>query len=224
MIDLLTASENQVFVVSLAVMLIIALLEGVGMLLGAGLSEFLETFLPEIDADVDVDIDLDGPQTSPPLFTRFLSWLRIGEVPILMVIVVFLTTFGLIGLVIQSFVAALVGSPLPKWIAVIPALMLALPVTRVSAGVLAMVMPKDETDAVAESTFVGRIATVTLGTARVGSPAEAKLEDEHGQVHYIMIEPDAEPNEFAQGTEVLITEHSGSVFKGIVNQTAALVD
>lgn len=224
MIDLLTASENQVFVVSLAVMLIIALLEGVGMLLGAGLSEFLETFLPEIDADVDVDIDLDGPQTSPPMFTRFLSWLRIGEVPILMIIVVFLTTFGLIGLVIQSFVAAVLGSPLPKWIAVIPALMLALPVTRLSAGVLAMIMPKDETTAVAESTFVGRIATVTLGTARVGSPAEAKLEDERGQVHYIMLEPDAEPNEFEQGTEVLITERSGSVFKGIVNPTAALVD
>lgn len=224
MIELLTAAEAQVFVVALAVMLIIALLEGVGMLLGAGLSEFLESMLPEVDADLGVDIDLDGPQSSPPLFTRFLSWLRIGEVPILMIIVVFLTAFGLIGLVLQSFVAGLFGSPLPQWVAVLPALMLALPLTRLSAGVLAMVMPKDETDAVAESTFVGRIATVTLGTARVGSPAEAKLEDEHGYVHYIMVEPDAVSSEFAMGTEVLITEHTGSVFKGIVNPTAALVD
>jgi Inner membrane protein YqiJ, N-terminal/Inner membrane protein YqiJ, OB-fold len=219
---ILAASQNQIFVVSLAVMLLIAVLEGVTMLLGMGLSSLIESMLPEFD--VDVDIDLDGPQQNPPVFTRLLGWLRIGEVPILMVFVVFLTAFGLIGLVGQALLRGVTGSYLPQWIATIPALLAALPLTRLLAGGIALVMPSDETSAVAESTFVGRIATVTLGTARMGSPAEAKLEDEHGQVHYLMVEPDNAIDEFPQGTEVLITEQAGAVFKGIVNESSALVD
>lgn len=222
MFELLTSPQCQVFVVALAVMIMIALLEGVAMLLGAGLSEFLETLLPEFE--VDVDIDLDGPQSHPPAFTRFLSWLRIGQVPILMVIVVFLTAFGLIGLFLQLATSRTLGFQLPQWIAVVPTLLAALPVTRGAAGLIGMIMPKDETTAVAEATFVGRIATITLGTAKSGSPAEAKLEDEHGQAHYIMVEPDDDHAEFAQGSEVLITEQSGSTFKGIANEHSALVD
>lgn len=224
MIELLTADETQVFVVSLTVMLIIAVMEGVATLLGAGLSGFLDSLIPDFDVDVDIDIDLDGPQTSPPVFTRFLGWLRIGEVPILMIIVVFLTAFGLIGLVLQSTTAGLLGRYLPQWLAVIPTTAVSLPVVRVLGGVLAYIMPKDETSAVAEDTFIGRVAVVTLGKAVAGSPAEAKLQDEHGQTHYVMLEPDAAGIEFPQGTQVLITERAGGVFKGIRNPTAALVD
>ena len=222
MLEILTSPQSQVFVIALTVMIMIALLEGVAMLLGAGLSEFLETMLP--DFDVDMDIDLDGPQSHPPAFTRFLSWLRIGQVPILMVIVVFLTAFGLIGISLQLAASRMLGFQLPQWIAVAPTIFAALPVTRALAGIIGLIMPKDETTAVAEATFIGRIATITLGTASSGSPAEAKLQDEHGQVHYIMVEPDDAHAVFAQGSEVLITQQVGSTFKGIANEHSALVD
>lgn len=222
MIELLTADETQIFVVALAVMLIIAAMEGVATLMGAGLSGFLDSLLPEVD--VDIDIDLDGPQSSPPLFTRFLGWLRIGQVPVLMIIVIFLTAFGLIGLSMQQIARGMVGGYLPGWICAVGAAAVALPVVRLLGGVLAFIMPKDETSAVAETTFIGRIATITLGTARQGSPAEARLHDEHGQVHYIMLEPDTETEAFSQGTDVLVTERLGSVFRGIRNETSALVD
>jgi hypothetical protein len=220
----LMAGESQVFLIALAVMLMIALLEGVASLLGAGLSGVLDSLLPDVDADVTLDIDLDGPQSSPPALSRFLSWLRIGEVPVLMLLVIFLAAFGLIGLAMQSMAYGVTGSYLPQWIAVVPALLVAFPLVRLLGGLLAIVLPKDETTAVSEASFVGRIATLTLGSARLGSPAQAKLVDEHGQVHYVMVEPDSTSETFLEGAQVLITERRGAVFRGILNPTSALVD
>ena len=43
--ELLTANQNYAFAIALGLMLVIALLEGTALLLGAGLSEFLEAML-----------------------------------------------------------------------------------------------------------------------------------------------------------------------------------
>ena len=59
MFELVTADANMPFAIALTVMLGIAVLEGVAMLLGAGLSRFFDAMLPEFDVDLDVDADLD---------------------------------------------------------------------------------------------------------------------------------------------------------------------
>lgn len=71
-------------------MLLIAVLEGVTTILGMGLSSILESLMPEVDMDLDIDADMDGAdiQPSSPL-TRMLSWLRIGQVPVLVLLVIF---------------------------------------------------------------------------------------------------------------------------------------
>lgn len=217
MLDLLTAPQNIAFTVALAIMLVIAVMEGIAMFLGAGLSEFVDAMLPETEFDVDFDVDVD---TSA--FSRFLGWLRVGRVPVLMLLIVFLTAFGLIGLTLQSFVMGVIGFYLPAWMAVIPAFAASLPVVRIGGGALAALIPNDETDAVSSDTFVGRVAVITLGTASAGSPAEAKLTDEHGHTHYIMVEPDEPLLRFEQGSAVLLTEHHGAVFKGIVSRSEAM--
>ena len=217
MLELLTAGPNLPFAVALCVMLVIALFEGIAMLLGAGLSDMLDAMLPEIDLDVDFDVDA-GPST----FSRLLGWLHVGRVPVLMLLIVFLTAFGLIGLVLQSFASSLFGTFMPAAVAVVPALFLSLPVVRGAGGVLGAIMPSDETDAVHSDTFIGRTATITLGEARLGSPAEAKLTDEHGHTHYVMVEPDAADVTFTQGTTVLLTEHHGAVFKAITSTSTGL--
>lgn len=217
MMELLTASQNIAFTVALAVMLTIAIMEGVAMFLGAGLSDFIDSILPETDLDLDLDLDADGS-----VFSKVLGWLRVGRVPALMLLIVFLTAFGLIGLALQSAIESVVGFYLPAWMAVIPAFLMALPVVRLLGGALNAIIPKDETDAVSATSFVGRIAIITLGTASAGSPAEAKLTDEHGHTHYIMVEPDEPLLNFEQGSSVLLTEHHGAVFKGIVNSSSAM--
>lgn len=219
MIDFIAASQNLPFTVAIAVMLIIALLEGITTVLGAGLSSVLETLIPEIDMDVDLE---SGQQSTPMI--RLLGWLRIGEVPFLMVLVIFLTVFGLIGLGIQSLAQTTTTLLLPAWVAGMAALIAALPVVRVLAGGLNRIMPKDETEAVSEQSFVGKIATITLGQASVGNPSEAKLRDEHGLTHYVLVEPDVEGESFQHAEAVLIVKKAGAVYTAIRNESAALTD
>ena len=116
------------------------------------------------------------------------------------------------------------GGFLPGALAAVPAICLAVPVVRGMGGVLAKIMPKDETEVVSESTFIGRVAVITLGEAAPGKPAEAKLTDQYGQVHYVMVEPDQGGESFAQGTEVLIVRQKGAVFNAIVNPHPGLSD
>ncbi len=216
MLELITAGENLPFVVALSLMLAIAVAEGAAALLGIGLSDAIDAMIPDVDLDVGLNAD------SSSTFTRLLGWLRVGRVPILMILVVFLTAFGLIGLTLQTMALGLFGSYAPAWLASIPAFFVSLPVVRAGAGLLALALPQDETDAVSEHTFVGRVATITLGRAVAGSPAEAKLTDEHGHTHYIMLEPDTAGVTFERGMQVLVTEKTKGSFRGIITDSPGL--
>jgi len=230
MFEFLTASQNMPFTVALTVMLGVAFLEGVATLLGAGISGFLDSLLPDAEMDLEIpdltaNSDLGASEVpATTTLSKLLGWLRVGEVPILVLLVIFLTGFGLIGLGIQSFVHTASGFLLPGLVASAIALFLALPMVRVVGGGIGKIMPKDETDAVAEHSLVGRIAVITLGTAAKDSPAEAKVRDQHGLTHYVMVEPDEAKDRFTAGTAVLLIKQAGSVFKAIENTNPALVD
>ena len=221
MLEFIFAAPNLPFAVTLALMLLIALLEGVTTTLGIGLSGLLDSMMPDIDVDVDADMDAADFHASGPL-TRMLSWLRIGQVPALVLLVIFLTAFGLMGLGVQSVANRLTGHLLPALSASGAAFVLALPLVRMFGGILARVMPKDETEAVSEKSFIGLVAVVTTGKAKMGNPAQGKLTDRYGQAHYVMIEPDEAGEEFLQGTEVLLVSRHGATFKAIRNTSAAL--
>jgi hypothetical protein len=223
MLGFIFAAPNLPFAVALALMLLIALLEGVTTTLGMGLSGLLDSILPDMDADIDLDVDVDAADVhaSGPL-TRMLSWLRIGQVPALVLLVIFLTAFGLLGLGVQSVANRLTGHLLPALPASGAAFVLALPLVRMFGGILARVMPKDETEAVSEKSFIGMVAVVTTGKAKMGNPAQGKLTDRYGQAHYVMIEPDEAGEEFLQGAEVLLVSRHGATFKAIRNTSTAL--
>lgn len=133
-----------------------------------------------------------------------------------------MTAFGLLGFGIQSLATRMVGTFLPVTLAAIAAIVLALPMVRLLGGMLARIMPKDETEAVAEKSFIGLVAVITTGKARFGSPAQGRLNDRYGQSHYVMIEPDDAEEEFPQGTEVLLVSQQGATFRAIQNTSAAL--
>ena len=229
MLEFILASQNMPFTVALTVMLGMAVLEGVMTLLGAGISSFLDSLLPDIDVDMDVDLGSDSdlgasevPAATP--LSKVLSWLQVGKVPVLILLVIFLTGFGLIGLTIQSFMHSTTGMLLPGIVASGIAFFLSMPVVRVFGGAIGKIIPKDETDAVSVKTLIGRIAVITIGTAKKGSPAEAKVKDQHGLTHYIMVEPEQDNDVFTSGTAILLIKQGGSVFKAIENTNPALVD
>lgn len=195
----LSADGNTIFLAALLLMLLIGAVEAAG--LGAGLGHD----------------GLDGNDAS------LLNWLNVGRLPLLMVIVVFLFAFGVTGLVLQQLIAGVFRHPAPAWLAGPLAAAVALPFTRVLSRVLARILPGDETTAVSRETLVGRVAVVVTGAAKVGSPAQARVRDAHGQTHYVMVEPDDEHEIFEQGTSIIIVRNAGAQFLAIRNESEALL-
>ncbi|MFP4164628.1 MAG: YqiJ family protein [Chitinispirillaceae bacterium] len=233
MIELFLSTENLPFSIALTMMIGIGILEGVSAVIGFGFSQILENLLPEISApnvdlpdvyiDPEVQIDSGEELKTPSLLSRLIGWVKIREVPILVVLIVFLTSFSLSGFILQMIVRQLTSTFLPWYIAVWPAFLVTLPIVRGSSLLLAKCVIRDETSAVSTSSFIGKIATITLGTARKGLPAQAKLKDKYGQVHYVMVEPD-DGNVFERSSEVLLVKKVGSVFKAISNPNNKLTD
>lgn len=203
-------------------MLAFALIEVVSSSLGIGLSDMVDNLIPEFDADIDIGADISGggPESS---LIKLLAWFRVGEVPVIMLFIVFLTGFGLSGLSIQFFLNQSFGMTLPAIIAVVPALMCAIPIVRICGRFLENYMPKDETYVVSEESFKGMVATITLGTAKPGSSAQAKLQDQHGQSHYLLVAPDNPEDCFAQGDKIIIVSQSGAQFKAIPATNKAMM-
>ncbi|MDJ0951237.1 MAG: YqiJ family protein [Alphaproteobacteria bacterium] len=238
MLEHILADQTAPFAVALGLMLLIALVEGVGMLFGLGISNLVDSLLPDvevpdIDADVDLDTDLsvhapdlDAPSaiTAPNagLFTQLLTWICFGRVPALVLLIAFLTAFGISGLVIQSLIAGMFGHYLPAIVATVPALLIAFPSTRYIGLGLSKVIPKEETEAVSKERFIGKIAVIIRGEAKRGLPAEAKLKDRYGLTHYVLLEPDRDDELLTSGSEVLIVRQVGAHFRAIENTSASL--
>jgi hypothetical protein len=192
-LSFLGASENVAFVTAIVLMLLIGLAQLVGLGDHAG-------------GDMHPDFHADGD---------LLSWLGVGRLPLLMLIVVFLTFFGVGGLILQQAMFDLTGAPLDAWIAVPAVALGSLPLTGLAARGLARILPQDHTTAVPLEALIGKSAQVVTGRATFGSPARARAEDHHGQAHYVMVEPDRSGAVFEEGEQVLLVRREGDLFRAI---------
>ena len=227
MIDFLLLPQNQVFTVALALMAGIAVIELLGLLFGLGISQLVDQIIPDFDLDADVDLDADADLQADlsgggTTLSQVLSWFNVGKVPVLVLLVLFLTAFGLAGLFVQRVVAGGIGIALPGIVAAVPALLVGVFTVRIGGKGIAHVMPKEETSAVSEKTFIGRTATLVLGDASKGNAAQAKLEDAFKQTHYILVEPDNADETLPEGTDVLIVRQEGTIFFAIKNTHPSL--
>lgn len=214
MFDFALAQQNAPFAVAIGLMLLIALFEGVGALFATGISDLLDGLIPDFEAQVEIELSEVGTTNA---LSRLLGWLKVGKVPLLMLLVVFLTAFGLIGYTIQFFTSELFGLLWPAVLASIPAFAGSLPVVRVAAKVLERILPGDETTAVSTDSLVGRIATITLGTAQADRAAEARVTDRYETSHYVRVIPEKDHPPMTQGTQVLLVRQEGPHFIAIEN-------
>lgn len=230
MIDWLVAPGSGPFVVALLVMLGLALVEVVSLVSGVGLNDLVDEFVTSHDAidalgDGGGGLDATTPADADGVISRFLAWLYVGRVPVLMMLVVFLGVFALIGLAAQAALRGVVGWPLPALAAVPLVTLVSLPFVRACGGVLARWLPRDQTTAVDPSTFVGRTAEVTGGVARIDLPAQARVIDAFGTAHYVLVVPDVADVHLSTGTRVLLVRQlGGGRFAAILNTNASLVD
>ncbi|KQP33148.1 hypothetical protein ASF27_16580 [Methylobacterium sp. Leaf102] len=146
--------------------------------------------------------------------TTWLSWINIGRVPFLILLIVALAAFTVFGFAIQA-VSDAVLAPLPAALAAVAALGLTVPTLRASTRTIARLIPRDETYAVDEDHFVGRIAEVTLGPLDQGAPGQVRVRDGHGNSHSLRARAAPDRPAIPQGTHVLLVEHAGGVFVAV---------
>ena len=211
--NLLFTPETWPFAVASLLILSIAVIEGVALLIGTTATGWLDSLLHH-SPDALLHHSPDAPE-SPD---NWLGWLHLGKVPLLVLVVLFLALFALIGFALDLAAAGVFGTMIPPLIAAPVAAVAALPLMRVCAGGIAHLIPSDQTYAVSLDTLVGRVAVIVSGTARLGYPAQGKVTSEHGQVLYVMVEPDAADVTFVQNDAVLLVKQlSGTRFQAIRN-------
>lgn len=203
--EFLTSANNVAFVAALVLMLLIGLVEVLGF--GGGLAA---------GESLDTDGQIGGVSA--------LSWLNVGRLPLLMLIVVFLFSFGVTGLIGQRILFGATGGTAPVYLAGPAAFLVALPVTRAFSRFIARIMPRDETTAVSRDSLIGRVAVIVTGEARQRHAAQARVRDEHGQAHYVMVEPDNAGDIFPQGASLLLVRRAGATYFAIHNNSASLRD
>jgi hypothetical protein len=207
--SLFTTAETLPFGVAVALIVAVALLEGLGMLIALSPSNLLDHFLP------------GAPEGSGP--DHVLGWLYIGKVPTLVLVVVFLAGYALFGYAMQMVAHGLLGRFLPAWIAALLAIPAALATVKSIGSVIARILPKDESSAVSERTLIGRAGVICTGVSRRGLAAQARVRDGLGRTHYLMVEPDVDGDVFEEGAQVLVVRKLGAFYRCIANPHPALL-
>lgn len=212
--ELFTDPSNIFFSVSLCLMLLLGLTEVILLVVGTSSQGFLDQFIPDQLAEMNhPDLDISGQQS---IWVQLLDWLYLGRIPVLIWLIIFLTTFALTGFVIQAFSHQLTALFFPAWIIAPATLFLCMPLVRMSVAIIGRVLPKDETTAIYSHELVGLTAEIILGEARINYPAQAKVKDQHGQIHYILVEPEIDVS-FKAGQCVILTHQTAKGFQAITS-------
>ena len=155
---------------------------------------------------LDVDADFDGVQSAVSSAGP-ASWLGVGKVPVMIWIAALLLGFGLSGTILQQLADAVLGRTLPAAVAAIPAVIAGLWFTSRFSAVFARLLPKTETTAISNRHLGRRTGTITQGVARRGKPAEVRVHDRYGNMHYLRGEPLKADDAIPTGTDVLVLRH-----------------
>ncbi|QSY93466.1 DUF1449 family protein [Rhizobium bangladeshense] len=204
---LLLAPECLPFAIAAAVLAGLTVIEMLATVMGFSITELLGK--PDFNGH-------DG-------IAGYLSWLNVGGVPLLILLMMALGFFAIAGFAIQA-VAGAFWAPLPAGLAALPAALVTFPMLRASSRTVARIVPHDETYAVDLDTFIGRTAEVSIGPLDQGLPGRVRIKDQHGNWHVLRARAAKGQEALKIGTEVLLVDRKADVFIAIpalVDPTAA---
>lgn len=198
MFDSFFSDEGFIYSLSLVLSMLITLLETVTFFFGGSLSALV--------GSTDSDAGDFESHVEPSAWFKIFYWFRVGKIPLMATIILFLTYFGLSGFSIHALADALFSVTLHwKW-SFMPAAFSAAALHRLTSGILSKFVFKEESSALSEESFLGQEAEIVIGIARKDHPAQAKLKDHYGQLHYILVEPDDNSVQFHKGDKVEICD------------------
>lgn len=205
--DWLFADGVAPFSLALMLMFGLGIIEIISLVLGFSFSS--HHGLPDLHHP-DVHIDLDASHS-------VLVWLQIGRAPLLILLILFLLGFGLSGVILQHLSTQFLGGFSHAGIMAIPSTIIGLYHMNIGGRLVHKYLPKDETQSISKHSFIGQTVTITTGHAEFGHPAEAKFLDQFGQMHYVMVEPDAADYSFNEGSTALIIRQEGEIYRVVPN-------
>jgi hypothetical protein len=204
----LWAPENAPFAWALGIFLGVGILQVIAFFLGAHLFSALDHALPGADLDLDA-----GPDPALPGFLESASSvLGLGKVPIVISVLILLFAFAFVGYNLQLVLSLTPVGALAPGVAAAVSFVGSLPLLRLGNEVIARILPQEESLAVSEASFIGKIAVITLGTVTRERSSEARLLDEHGRTHYVHVVADEPGAEFHAGEEVILVGRDGPRF------------
>lgn len=190
--------DYAIFLAAFIVMIGIGLIEAVGL----GIGHF------DWGADFDGSVDGGGADAA-----GLLDWLGLKRgLPILVWLTSLLGCFTIAGVAVQQVATGLLGGPLHWILASIVALMIGGSVNGIASAGLARILPEYESTVIETDDLIMRRGTVIEGSARRGHPTRAKVVDQYGQAHYVMIEPHHDGDTIGQGETALLVRRTGALF------------
>jgi membrane protein implicated in regulation of membrane protease activity len=203
-IGVLLASQNIPFLVALGCCLVLALMQIVAGF-GDHDADADADGAPDHDVDIDHDIDSDidhdidhdvdhdtaHPDAHPQLEVGHaggaggaLSALGIGRVPLMLVMMSFLGSFGAVGLIANSLVS--LGGSYPAWgllVVLVASVLVALPLTGGLSRTFGRFASRSTT-AVTFEQLVGRVGTVVTPSVSA-TYGRVTVRDAHGSLHTV---------------------------------------
>ena len=199
--DILLAPDVRPFAVAAAIMVALGGIELLAVLIGFSIGEL---FGKEVAVDVDSGDGLGG----------LFLWVNAGRLPLLILIVLALGVFSITGFFLQVLAHG-AGISIPVLIAAIAAAGFSLPVIRVTSRGIARVIPRDETYAVDQADFIGRVAEVSVGPLDQGLPGRVRLKDVFGNWHTLVARAGPESMPLPVGASVLLVDRDAKSFIAI---------
>jgi hypothetical protein len=232
--DFLFAPVNVPFAISLGILGGLLLVEIATLVAGIPFSAKIDAMFdlhgPDLHAPDLHGPDLHGPDLhgphvhgghagldvshEPGVFGTAWDWLNAGRVPLLILIMIMLGSFGTIGYMIEGVSHSFIGW-LPTFMAAIPAFIVTIPVTRRVSLLVSKVVPRDETYVVEAGSLVGQTGIIVTGPLAENTIARVKVKDAHGNNHFPWVRT-RDPNlKLDNGDHVLLVEHIGSEYLAI---------
>ena len=199
--DILLAPDVRPFAIAAAIMMALGAIELLTTLVGFSLAELIGK---------DAAVEADSHNGLGGLFL----WINAGRLPLLILIILALGVFSIEGFLLQG-VAHMVGTAVPVAIAALAAAAGSIPVIRTTSRGLSRIIPRDETYAVSESDFVGKVAMVSIGPLDQGLPGRVRLKDVFGNWHTVAARASPDSAPLPVGTSVLLVDHDAKGFIAI---------
>lgn len=204
------------FTLAALVMTGLVVVEALSLLVGHSLSGLVDGALGHDvgdtggGGDLTTAADASGPFSPATL----MSWINLGRVPFLILLILGLAVFALAGFVLQGLATALVA-PLPAAAAILLAGAAMLPALRVSTQSIARLIPRDESYVVTADDLVGATAEVTLGPLDHGLPGQVRAVDRHGNTHFLRARAAPGAPAMQAGARVLLVDRAEAVYVAV---------